>query len=127
MTTATCSYEVESLGNGEFEIKMIADLAEGYHTYSQFMEVGAGPYPTWLQFDENENIEIGEASEEGFYTEYDPVWEMDVTQFADQAIFVQKVKVTGELPQTLSGKITYQTCDAEKCVLFDEFFEVDLK
>lgn len=125
--TAEWSYEVNNLGNGEFEIRMIADLAEGYHTYSQFMEIGAGPYVTWIQFDENENLEIGEASEEGSYTEYDPVWEMDVTQFAGQAIFIQNVKLAGDLPQIVTGKITYQTCNEGQCILFDEFFEVELK
>jgi thiol:disulfide interchange protein DsbD len=125
--TATWSYEVTDLGAGEYEVKMVADLAEGYHTYSQFMDMGVGPYPTWIQYDENTGVEIGEASEIGAYDEYDPVWEGDVTQFAGTATFVQKVKVVGDAPQMLTGKISYQTCNEEQCVLFDEFFEIELK
>lgn len=127
LVTATWSYEVTNLGNNEFEIKMIAELAEGYHTYSQFMDLGVGPYVTWIQFDEGQNIELGEASEEGAYTEYDPVWEGEVIQFADKAVFIQKLKAGDSLPQTVTGKISYQTCNESQCVLFDEFFEIELK
>lgn len=125
---AKWNYEVTDLGNGEFEVKLVADITNGYHLYSQFLDPMAGPLPTWIQYDENNNIEIvGDAQEPDVHTVYDEVWEADIMQFDGTATFVQTVKVKGDGPQTLSGNILYMACNDGQCVNLEEPFTIELK
>lgn len=128
IVAAQWNYEVADLGNGEFEVKIKANIAEGYHLYSQFLDPSAGPLPTWIQYNENAGIEIiGEASEPDVHSVYDEVWETDILQFDGTATFIQKVKVLGDASQTLSGNILYMACNDGQCVNLEEPFSIELK
>ncbi len=127
IVAANWNYEVVDLGGGEFEVKLIANITDGYHLYSQFLDPSAGPLPTWIQYDDNASIEIlGEAEEPDVHSVYDEVWETDILQFDGTATFVQKIKVSGE-NQKLSGTILYMACNDGQCVNLEEKFEVELK
>lgn len=129
IVAANWSYEVIDLDNGEYDVKFVANITEGFHLYSQFLDPSAdGPLPTWLRYDENAGIEIiGEATEPDVHSVYDDVWEADILQFDGTATFVQKVKVTDEASFTLSGTILYMACNDGQCVNLEEVFSVTLK
>lgn len=128
VVAAKWSYHVTPLENNEFEIKTVADLAEGYHIYSQYMDLIEGPSTTFFQYDENPSIElVGKSLEPDMYVEYDEVWKADISQFSGTATFIQKIKVNGDLPQTVSGTILYQACNDGQCVMLDETFSIELK
>lgn len=117
IVAAKWHYDIKSLGNDEYELIMKADIGEGWHLYSQFLSSMEGPLPTWIQYEENPNVEIvGEASEPDVHSVYDDVWQMEIQQFETTATFVQKIKVKGELPQNLKVTIDYMACDDGKCV-----------
>lgn len=128
IVAAQWNYEVTDLGSGEFEVKIKANITAGYHLYSQFLDPSAGPLPTWIQYNENADVEIiGEASEPDVHSVYDDVWETDILQFDGTATFIQKVKVLGNTPQTLSGNILYMACNDGQCVNLEEPFSIELK
>lgn len=128
IVAANWNVEVIDMGNGEFKVKLVANITSGYHLYSQFLDPMAGPLPTWIQYDENANIEIvGDAQEPDVHTVYDDVWEADIMQFDGTATFVQNVKVNGNGPQVLSGTILYMACNDGQCVNLEEPFSIELK
>mgnify|MGYP000099991860 CR=1 FL=1 len=128
IVAATWGYNVKSLGDDLFEVTMVADLAEGWHTYSINQLADEGPLSTWIQFEENENlVKVGETLEPDMHEVYDPVWEMEIKQFEKTATFVHSFKYTGPLPFTLKGTIDYMACDDGKCINLNEVFEIEIK
>ena len=128
VVTATWDYNVVPKADNTFEVTFKANLAEGWHTYSQFQLAEEGPLSTLIQFEENEFLKkIGEGTEPDMYEVYDPVWEMKIKQFEKTATFVHNYKYTGSLPFTLKGVILYQTCEEGRCVNLDQPFEIELK
>lgn len=125
---ANWHFETNAIGNNEYELIMKADIAEGWHMYSQYLTSMDGPLPTWIQYDENSSIQmIGESTEPDVFVLYDEIWQFDIEQFEHTATFIQKVKVIGTLPQTLSGTIDYQSCNDSQCVNLLEEFSITLE
>lgn len=119
----------KNLGGEEFEITITAELAETWHTYSQFMDMG-GPLPTWITFETGEDFElIGVAEESETHTYFDDIFEIDVVQFDGKATFTQRIKRLNPGATTLAGNVNYQICtDVDgKCIgPVDFMFTLDL-
>ena len=111
------SYDIKYIDGDEFLLTFTADIEEGWTVYSQFIE-GDGPVPTSLNF-ETEGVEkVGESTEKGSKKEgFDKIFEIDVTKYlADQPFeLTQKIKVPSDM-KSMSGYLTYMTCDKEKCL-----------
>ncbi len=124
----TWRFEMKDIGNGEFELKYIADIADTWNVYSQFTS-DEGPMPTTITYEENKGAEmIGEATEEGHRKEGpDPLFDgVNVIKFLDDEAFVITQKVKGDKNSKLKGYLTYMTCDATQCLPpQDVDFEVD--
>jgi thiol:disulfide interchange protein DsbD len=128
IVAAKWRYEVKNMGNNTYEVSMIADLAEGWHTYSQFQMADEGPLSTWIQFEENEFVKfIGEVKEPDMHEVYDPVWDMEIKQFEKTATFIYTLEYTGSLPYSLNGTIDYMACDSGKCINLNESFQIEIK
>ena len=103
-----------------------ADIDEGWYVYSQYLDDG-GPIPTSFFYDDNENAEVAETAEEigKAKSGFDSMFEMEVTKYANKVTFKQKVKIKANT--SLTGYITYMTCDDAKCLPpTDEDFSFDL-
>ncbi|NNK88470.1 MAG: DUF255 domain-containing protein [Flavobacteriaceae bacterium] len=114
----TWEFDTKDLGNGQYELYFIASMEEKWALYSQFVDEG-GPIPTSFDFQTNEGFEKIEAVvelEENKVTKNDPIFDMVVSKFYDKATFVQKIKLLSE-EVTISGFLTYQACDDEKCLM----------
>ncbi|MDG1298010.1 MAG: protein-disulfide reductase DsbD family protein [Saprospiraceae bacterium] len=125
-TPVTWTLSQERLSETEFMLTFQADLDEGWYVYSQNLEDG-GPIPTSFYFEENTDAQIDEKPEEigkpksGF----DAMFDMNVTKYANQVTFKQKVTISNST--SLTGYLTYMTCDDEKCLPpTDEDFSFDL-
>ncbi len=125
-TPVTWTLSQERLSETEFMLTFQADIDEGWYVYSQNLEDG-GPIPTSFYFEENTDAQIGEKPEEigkpksGF----DAMFDMNVTKYANQVTFKQKVTISNST--SLTGYLTYMTCDDEKCLPpTDEDFSFDL-
>jgi cytochrome c biogenesis protein CcdA/thioredoxin-related protein len=116
---------VESLGNDEFVLKIKAEIDEHWHLYSQFLPSEDGPLPTVIEFEEQSGLElIGKVTEPKAITEFDPVFEMELSFFEKVVVFEQKFKNSGGL-KSIKGTVNYMVCDDERCI-FPDPFEIDL-
>jgi len=125
-TPVTWTLSQERLSETEFMLTFQADIDEGWYVYSQNLEDG-GPIPTSFYFEENKDAQINKKPEEigkpksGF----DAMFDMNVTKYANQVTFKQKVTISNST--SLTGYLTYMTCDDEKCLPpTDEDFSFDL-
>ena len=125
-TPVTWTLSQERLSETEFMLTFQADIDEGWYVYSQNLKDG-GPIPTSFYFEENKDAQIDKKPEEigkpksGF----DAMFDMNVTKYANQVTFKQKVTISNST--SLTGYLTYMTCDDEKCLPpTDEDFSFDL-
>ena len=120
----TWKSEVEKISENEYDVKFNCTLDKGWHVYSQFTDEG-GPLPTVFKFETNKDIElIGKVKEVGkLHKEFDKLFEVNVSSFADNVTFIQKVKIKNP-KAILKGSFDGQVCK-EACILFGpENFEI---
>lgn len=101
--------------NGEeCSVTFEAAIADGYHLYST---TGA-PNPTTISIIEAEGVErVGDlVPSDGAVTEYDDIFEMDVTYFEEYASFTQQFKLLGG-EYRIKGVVKYQYCTDGACRL----------
>lgn len=125
-TPVTWTLSQERLSETEFMLTFQADIDEGWYVYSQNLEDG-GPIPTSFYFEENTDAQIdGKPEEIGKpKSGFDAMFDMNVTKYANQVTFKQKVTISNST--SLTGYLTYMTCDDEKCLPpTDEDFSFDL-
>jgi thiol:disulfide interchange protein DsbD len=111
--------DVEPLDNNEFNVKIICTLDKDWHVYSQHTAEG-GPLPTQFVFTPNKDIKlIGKVQEIGkLEKKFDELFGVEVSSFAKQVTFLQKVKVNN-LKTKLEGEFDGQVCkDEEGCMPF---------
>jgi len=70
---------------------------------------------------------IEETKESESITEFDKVFETDLSYFLDQATFTQRVRVADTTLSTIIAKIEYQACDDEACIFDSKKFTFQLK
>jgi len=111
------STSVEKVGQSEDEYQLIfsAEIEEGWHLYAQDVPEG-GPVATTFLFQENESYDlIGNTQEEEGITLNDPVFEMRIKYFEDQAVFQQKVKLLKDT-SIINVSVEFMVCDDERCL-----------
>lgn len=107
------SYKAKRINAQEVEVTFTAKVANGWYIYSQFLG-DEGPIPTTFEFDSGETI--GKASEKGYKKEgYDAVFDMNLVKFGKTVTFTHRLKLSGST-KTLSGILTYMTCNDEQCL-----------
>ena len=102
-------------GEQEYELVFKADIDLHWHLYSQ--DIPMSPPATRFTFTENSDYKlIGDVIEESMVIEeYDPNFEMELKYFAHEAIFKQKVQLTGKGAK-VSGAVEFMSCDDTKCL-----------
>jgi thiol:disulfide interchange protein len=115
----------------DYNVLIKADIEEGWHLYSQtqFGEEFEGPIPTEITFNntpETYTLE-GKTQEPDTPVIFDPVFEIDVKFFGDQAMFIQPIKVVNPDGLKIIVDVYYSVCDDEKCLPPNtKTFELDL-
>jgi hypothetical protein len=104
-----------SYNEAEKQLEFRADIAEGWHLYSQFIQNDIGPVPTAFVFDENPKItRTGKVAEPTAIHAYDENFEASLDFFKDQVVFTQKVAPGSK--GIVSGYITYMVCNEIMCL-----------
>jgi hypothetical protein len=99
----------------EKQIEFRADIAEGWHLYSQFIQNDIGPVPTAFVFDEHSNVaRNGQVMEPAPIHAYDENFEASLDFFKDKVVFTQKV-VPGS-KGVVAGYVTYMVCNEIMCL-----------
>lgn len=111
----------------DHQILIHAEIADGWHLYSQHIANEIGPVPTSFEFKEDPNIVfVDEVQEPESIKEYDPNFEGDLNFFKHQVTFIQNVKVLS--PTTAVGTVTFMVCNDTMCLPpVDEIFQIELQ
>lgn len=97
------------------ELVLAAEIADGWHLYSQVINEGIGPVPTSFTFIDNAAIKlIGGTIEPESIREYDENFEGELNFFKENVSFRQKMKVSSST--SVKGIITYMICNETMCL-----------
>lgn len=110
------SYSTRKITADQFDLIVTANIAKGYHLYSQFIGED-GPIPTSFLFDPSKGYElVGKVKESGNRKEArEPLFDnMMLIWFEDQAVFTQRIRL--KVPEvTVNGLVNFMTCNDEMC------------
>ena len=105
-------------GQGQ-EIRLIfkATIDKPWHIYGMNIPSG-GPISTSIHFDKSSGVQLEgkPVSSSKMIEEYDKSFDMKLSWYEDQAVFVQKAKVTDIKSFAVSGYVEYMTCNNENCL-----------
>lgn len=109
------NFSSEKINENEYELTFKASIDMRWHLYSQ--DIPMSPPATRFTFTQNDGYKlIGDVTEESEeIEEYDPNFEMQLKFFANEAIFKQKVELTGK-GSKVSGIVEFMCCDDTKCL-----------
>lgn len=109
--------DFKQVGPDEFDLIFTASMAPGWSIYSQYLESDDGPVRTTFEFDKGDHFQlVGKCEESGNRKEgFDPLFEMNVIKFTNNAKFTQRVKAT-DLSKAVTGYLTFMTCDDTRCL-----------
>jgi thiol:disulfide interchange protein DsbD len=111
------NFEKNQISENQYELVFIADIDPNWAIYSQSVDEG-GPIPTTFFLSESSNYKlIGEVVEDSInmVTQNDPIFDMVVSKFYNQAIFRQKVEIIN-YDNPVSGSFEFMTCDDTQCL-----------
>jgi hypothetical protein len=115
-----------SYNSAQHQLEFRADIAEGWHLYSQHIRNDIGPVPTTFVFTDAASVKFdGGVSEPEPIREYDQNFEASLDFFKHEALFTRKVAPGSK--GTISGYITYMVCNDMQCLPpVDQEFTVKL-
>ena len=113
--------QLEQTNNRQYTLVFKAEIETNWHLYSQFSNKN-GAFPTEFIFNPKGYKRIGEVKESTSITDYDKVFEMDLTYFNDTATFWQEIELEDTDLSNLSVEVNYQVCDDKLCVFRTETF-----
>jgi thiol:disulfide interchange protein DsbD len=96
-------------------IDIQANIADGWHLYSQYVSNEIGPVPTSFVFQENIQVKlIGKVTEPKPIQKYDENFEAMLDFFEGQVTFSQRVSVKSTTK--VEGVVTYMLCNDTMCL-----------
>jgi hypothetical protein len=112
------SFASKKISDNVYELQMVATIQHGWHVYSQNQPKDAIAEPTTLVFNKNPLLQFdGKVKEVGTLEKFkDKELDISANQYSNKVTFVQRVKLRGKAKTNVTGKLTYQTCDDEKCL-----------
>jgi thiol:disulfide interchange protein len=115
--------------DGTFTISTVGTLQKGWHVYSQFGDPNAGPVHTEIKVIDNDNVlEVGKFEEVGATTHLDPVWDAEITDFSEKAVFNSNIKLKENKETNVSISVYYMVCNDKECLPpTEEFVELIIK
>ncbi len=121
------SFSHNLLSNGEAELVFTAKIDPHWHLYAQYLPPENYSLPTRFEFDSLIGVElIDTVLELSVVTEeFEEMAGAVSRYFSNEAVFKQKVKITGH-PAKVTGLIDYMTCDDAQCIKLDKEFSFSL-
>lgn len=119
------TYTVEQGTPGEATLISTVKIDSGWHLYSQHISDKGSPMV--FTYHPLPEYELAGVTEEGkSLKEYDPYLNIEILYFEKEAIFRQKIKVTGKNDFTITGTLKYSAC-LTQCVPSEEDFSFNVK
>ena len=100
-----------------YEVTLTATVESPWHIYSQNTGKG-GPIATTISFKANPLVtKTGNIKEQGKLEKvFDKNFNTNVLYYSDKVVFVQTVKVKGNVKTSISGTVEYMVCDDSQCL-----------
>ena len=114
---------LEKVSDDTYLLKFEAKIQSKWHLYSQHLP-NNGPLPTEFIFKgaDGQFDLVGNTKEGKSKRAFDPIFEMELSWFDDEALFEQKIKLLNPDLVSIEGEINYQACDDKLCIFRNEAF-----
>lgn len=112
------SFSSKKISDNVYELHVVATIQQGWHVYSQNQPEDAIAQPTSFAFNKNPLLQFdGNVKEIGKLEKFkDKELDISANQYSNKVTFIQRVKLRGKAKTNVTGKLTYQTCNDEKCL-----------
>ena len=107
----------------KFNVIITANIEEKWHLYATEMPED-GPLPTEFIF--NDVALTSSLTHSELITGFDPIFEMELSYFDDEAVFYQSISVPNRAVTEVLVDLIYQACDDKLCIFRDEQLIVSL-
>ena len=110
------SFSVDKIDADHYNLIIEASIEPGWNVYSQYVDPD-GPIPTTFLFFESTNyVLIDSVVESNSKTKFDPVFQMNLASFQNQAVFKQKIKLLNDTLSNIKGELEFMVCNATMCL-----------
>ena len=105
-----------------------ATVEKGWHLYDMDLPEG-GPISTSFEFEQISGAELAGKvyTDSKIHSQYEEMFGMTVRWFAENPVFVQKLKITDKAKFQITGRIDYMSCNDENCIPGEEEFQFTAK
>lgn len=105
-----------------------ATVEKGWHLYDMDLPEG-GPISTSFEFEQISGAELAGKvyTDSKIHSQYEEMFGMTVRWFAENPVFVQKLKITDKAKFQITGRIGYMSCNDENCIPGEEEFQFTAK
>lgn len=112
------SFSSKKISDNVYELQIVGTIQQGWHVYSQNQPKDAIAQPTTFVFNKNPLLQFdGNVKEIGNLEKFkDKELDISANQYSNKVTFIQRVKLRGKAKTNITGKLTYQTCNDEKCL-----------
>ncbi|MEZ2335906.1 protein-disulfide reductase DsbD domain-containing protein [Mucilaginibacter sp. RCC_168] len=115
-TPVRWSYAAKKLNDKEAIVFLKATIQPSWHIYSLNVKDG-GPIKTSFEFTPSKlYAPVGKPSEPTPVTKYEKAFSMNVSYFEKEVVFQQKISLKSASAASVTGKLTYMTCNDKKCL-----------
>lgn len=114
---AKWSFEQKNTSETTADIIIKAKIEGGWHLYGMNIPPD-GPIATSISIDKIENAKKvgGIVSKSKLIKSHDPNFDMDLTWYINEAVFVQKISFTDAKSVYVKGNVKYMLCNDESCL-----------
>ncbi|MFZ4582063.1 MAG: cytochrome c biogenesis protein CcdA [Paludibacter sp.] len=123
------TFELKNTSKTTANIVLSASIEKGWHLYGMNIPPD-GPVPTKIVFDniKNAKLEGAVTSKSNLKEVFDPNFDMKLSWYANQAIFVQQISFADVAQVQVKGHVEFMVCNDESCLPpTKEFFNLGLK
>lgn len=105
------------------EITLKAAIDKGWHLYGTELPSEDGPSATIINFSRLEGAELEGKIEakSDLVVKFDNLYGFELNWYENEAVFVQKVKITDKENWAVGGSISYMGCNDETCMMGDPY------
>jgi hypothetical protein len=118
LNPVTWTFTAKKTADKTYEIHMKATIQNNWHLYSQSQPEDAIIIPTTFTVNANPLFTLdGKIKEVGKLEKVkDATVGVSANQYSNSVVFVQKIKLRGNVKTNFNGNVAYQTCDDKKCL-----------
>lgn len=111
------SFELKNTSKTTADIILKSSIDEGWHLYGMDIPKD-GPRPTSIVFESIKGAKLeGKVQSKSKLKEvYDPNFDMKLSWYANEAVFVQKISFTDASKVRVTGYVEFMACDDQSCL-----------